>query len=69
MIDDWDSEQTPQRAAQVRDRGWRERDENLRWRIELPERIRRPPAEIARIVIADVRVRGDVSGRVDRAGH
>ncbi|WP_406490604.1 hypothetical protein OHB06_00940 [Streptomyces sp. NBC_01604] len=57
-IYDRDSEQTPQRAAQMRERGWQDLDEHQRWRIRLPETDPQAPATIARVVIADVRARG-----------
>ncbi|ANP51956.1 hypothetical protein J2Z21_009031 [Streptomyces griseochromogenes] len=58
IIYDQDHEQTSQRAAEMRDRGWRELDTHRRWSIELPETDPHAPAEIARLVIADLRARG-----------
>ncbi|WP_084464442.1 hypothetical protein [Microtetraspora fusca] len=57
-VPDRDSRQTPERAVQMRERGWRILDQHQWWRIELPETDPQSPAEIARVVIADVRARG-----------
>ncbi|MFD7335432.1 hypothetical protein ACFV98_05440 [Streptomyces violascens] len=57
-IDDRDHEQTPERAAHMRTRGWRELDEHRWWRIELPESDPAAAAELARVVITDLRARG-----------
>ncbi|WP_438296246.1 hypothetical protein [Streptomyces sp. HUAS TT7] len=57
-IDDRDQEQTPERAAEMRARGWHCVNEHRWWRIELPETDPTAAAELARVVIADLRARG-----------
>ncbi|MFE4874083.1 hypothetical protein [Streptomyces sp. NPDC056682] len=57
-IDDRDHEQTPERAAHMRARGWHRVDEHGWWRIGLPETDPASAAELARVVIADLRARG-----------
>jgi hypothetical protein len=57
-IHDRDSEQSPQHATEMRERGWHTLDEHRWWCIQLPETDPRAAAEIARVVIADVRARG-----------
>ncbi|MFD4764456.1 hypothetical protein ACFWOJ_38330 [Streptomyces sp. NPDC058439] len=57
-IEDRDHEQTPERAAEMRDRGWQYVDEHRWWRTMLPETDPTAAAVLARVVITDLRVRG-----------
>jgi hypothetical protein len=56
-IEDRDHEQTPERAAEMRARGWQYVDEHRWWRTELPETDPEAPAALARVVITDLRTR------------
>ncbi|GAA4153299.1 hypothetical protein GCM10022285_66880 [Streptomyces tunisiensis] len=60
-IDDRDHEQTPERAAQMRARGWQDVDDTGRWYTRLPETDPAAPATLARLIVTDLRARGTVS--------
>ncbi|MFE9937165.1 hypothetical protein [Streptomyces hirsutus] len=57
-IQDRDHEQTPERAAEMRARGWQNVDEHRWWRTKLPETDPTAAAALARVVITDLRARG-----------
>ncbi|MER5372594.1 hypothetical protein [Streptomyces sp. NPDC002553] len=59
-IDDRDHEQTPERAMQMRARGWQDLDEVGRWRTRLHETDPTAPAMLARLIVTDLRARGTV---------
>ncbi|MEW1724859.1 hypothetical protein [Streptomyces sp. NPDC093109] len=58
LIEDRDHEQTPERAAEMRARGWQDVDEHRRWNIRLPETDPTAAAVLTRVIIADLRARG-----------
>lgn len=57
-IEDRDHEQTPERAAEMRARGWQNVDEHRWWRTTLPETDPTAAAALARVVVTDLRARG-----------
>ncbi|MEU9118199.1 hypothetical protein AB0D04_42445 [Streptomyces sp. NPDC048483] len=57
-IEDRDHEQTPERAAEMRARGWQSVDEHRWWRAQLPETDPTAAAALARVVVTDLRARG-----------
>jgi hypothetical protein len=57
-IEDRDHAQTPERAAEMRARGWQNVDEHRWWRTELPETDPTAAAALARVVVTDLRARG-----------
>lgn len=57
-IDDRDHEQTPERAEEMRARGWQNVDEHRWWRTELPETDPTAATALARVAITDLRARG-----------
>ncbi|WP_217199868.1 hypothetical protein [Streptomyces buecherae] len=59
-IEDKDHEQTLERAVEMRARGWRDVDEHRWWRTKLPVTDPTAAAELARVVITDLRARGTV---------
>jgi hypothetical protein len=59
-VQDRDHEQTPERAAQMRARGWQYVDEHRWWRTTLPETDPMAAATLARLIVTDLRARGAV---------
>ncbi|WP_405484381.1 hypothetical protein [Streptomyces sp. NBC_00009] len=57
-IEDRDHEQTPERATEMRARGWQSVDEHRWWRTTLPETDPTAAAALARVVVTDLRARG-----------
>ncbi|MFF3920553.1 hypothetical protein ACFYZB_45610 [Streptomyces sp. NPDC001852] len=57
-IEDRDHDQTPERAAEMRARGWQDVDEHQWWRTILPETDPTAAAALARVAITDLRARG-----------
>ncbi|MFJ5223110.1 hypothetical protein [Streptomyces sp. NPDC088400] len=57
-IEDRDHEQTPERAEEMRARGWQNVDEHRWWRTVLPETDPTAATALARVAITDLRARG-----------
>ncbi|MFC8368310.1 hypothetical protein ACFUIT_09965 [Streptomyces sp. NPDC057239] len=60
-VQDRDHEQAPERAAEMRARGWQDVDEHRWWRTTLPETDPMAAATLARLIVTDLQARGTVS--------
>lgn len=60
-VQDRDHEQTPERAAEMRARGWQDVDEHRWWRTTLPKTAPMAAATLARLIVTDLRARDAVS--------